>query len=125
MLGLIMQIQAQTKIVFRENPVNKSIIYMVDFLRLDSLTFFSIGQFQKSEIKRVRANHQESTIICTTKFLVVFNEELLSSKKEKSKLSNVNFTDVESIKIERERSFEMYGKKGKNGVLIIKTKPCN
>ena len=115
MLGLIMQIHAQDRVSLyvSHNPINRPIIYIVDFLRLDSLTFFSIGQFQKSEIKRVRANHQESTIICTTKFLVVFNEELLSSKKEKSKLSNVNFADVESIKIEREKAVEMYGKKGK------------
>ena len=119
-----MQIHAQTKIVIRENPVDRPIIFIVDFLRLDRSTF-SLIHIQNSDFKRVHLSKKESEINIITKFLVVFNEELLSSKKEKSKLSNVNFTDVESIKIERERSFEMYGKKGKNGVLIIKTKPCN
>ena len=119
-------IQAQTRTVnlSRSNNPAKISDYIVDFIRLDSAIFFSI-EMHGADIKKVRTCKQgtEIIIIISTRLLVVFNGELLSSKKEKSKLSTVNYKDIESIKkIEKNESIELYGKKGKNGALIIKTK---
>ena len=106
------------------NPTNKPISYIVDYLRIDSTTFFSIG-LQKSDIKKVRTNVQEGVIIITTNLAVILNGELLlTTKEKKSQLSTINLDNIESIiTIEKEQSIELYGKKVKNGVLVIKTKP--
>ena len=124
MVGLTTQVYAQNiHLSNSHNPTNKSISYIVDYLKLDSITFFSIG-FQKFDIKRVRTNVQEDVIVVTTNLIVVLNDELLSTSKEKKKLSTINLADIELIqKIEKEQSIELYGKKGKNGVLVIKYKP--
>ena len=104
-------------------PTNSTIGYVVDFLKLDSATFFSIGQFQRSQIKRVRTNDQNSEIIVTTRLLAVLNGELLSTTKDKTKLSTINLDDIELITImDKDKAIENYGKKGKNGVLYIITK---
>ena len=108
------------------NPNNSTMSYVVDFLRLDSETFFSIGKFQEDEIKKVYVNNQDSAIIVTTKLLVVLNGELLSTSKMKFKLSMINLEDIVLItKIDKAKSTELYGKKGKNGVLVIFTKSPN
>ena len=118
----MMQIQAQA--ILRGSPA-KLMNYYIDFLKLDSTVFLSIG-IKGSDIKKVRTSKQGAGIIIIihTKLLVVFNDELLTSKKEKKAiLSNVNFKDIESIKkIDKSESIELYGKKGKNGALVIKIK---
>lgn len=126
MVNLMTQVYAQNvHLSNSHNPTDKSISYIVDYLKLDSATFFSITpRLQGSDIKRVRASNHEPVIIVTTNLAVVLNDELLSITKEKKKLSAINLTDIELIKkIEKEQSIELYGKKGKNGVLIIKYKP--
>jgi len=125
MVNLMTQGYSQNILLSKShNPQNEPIGYIVDYLRLDSVSFFSIGQFHRSEIKSVHLNKQEPAIIITTKLLIVLNGELLSNSKEKSKLSTINLNDIELItKMDKEKSKKMYGKKGKNGVLdiIIKT----
>ena len=125
MVNLMTQVYAQNiHLSNSHNSTNKPISYIVDYLRIDSTTFFFIG-FQKSDIKKVRTNVQEGVIVVTTNLAVVLNSKLLSTTKEKkSQLSTINLDNIESImKIEKEQSTELYGKKGKNGVLVIKTKP--
>jgi hypothetical protein len=124
MVGLMTQVYAQNiHLSNSHNPTNKPISYIVDYLKLDSTTFFSIG-LQKSNIKRVRTNVQEGIIIVTANLAIVLNGELLSTTKEKKKLSTIYLADIELIqKIEKEQSIKLYGKKGGNGVLIIKNKP--
>ena len=125
MVSLMTQVYAQNiHLSNSHNLPNKPTSYIVDYLRIDSITFFSIG-LQKSDIKKVRASSQEPVIVVTTNLAVVLNGELLSTTKEKkSRLSTINLDNIESImKIEKEQSIELYGNKGKNGVLFIKSKP--
>jgi hypothetical protein len=124
MVGLMTQVYAQNiHLSNSHNSTDKSISYIVDYLKIDSITFFSIG-LQKSDIKKVRASSQEPVIVVTTNLAIAFNNRLLSTSKEKKKLSTINLADIELIqKIEKEQSIELYGKKGKNGVLVIKYKP--
>ena len=122
MFSLMTRVYAQAG--FRENPT-KTNNYVVDFLKIDSTMFVSID-IQLSDMKRGRLSKQEGEvfIIVPTNLLVVFNGELLSTKKEKKAiLSTVDYKDIESIiRIDREKSVELYGKKGKNGALVIKCK---
>jgi len=124
MVGFMTQVYAQNiHLSNSHNPTGKSISYIVDCLRLDRVTFFSIG-LERSDIKRMRASNQEPMIVVTTNLAIVLNGELLSTSKEKQKLSTIYLADIEFIqKIEKEQSIELYGKKGKNGVLVIKYKP--
>ena len=117
-------LKKQYKTIFRENPMNRPIIYAIDFLRIDYATLISLEQLQESDIKRIHLNKKEPNINIITKLLVVYNSELLSSKREKKTiLSTVDYKDIESIiRIDREKSVELYGKKGKNGALVIKCK---
>jgi hypothetical protein len=96
--------------------------YSVDYLMLDKATFFSID-LQNADIKRVRLGKKEPVIYVTTNLAVVFNGELLSTPKEKEKLSTIQLADIELIqKIESAQAIELYGTKGKRGVLVINTR---
>ncbi len=97
--------------------------YSVDYLMLDKATFLLIG-LQKVDVKRIRLGKKEPVIYITTNLAVVLNGELLSTPKEKEKLAAIQLADIELIqKIEKEQAIELYGKKGKRGVLVIQSKP--
>lgn len=119
---LFTQIQAQTiDLAKSHNPSKEPISYVVDFLQLDSLLISSI-EFQRNDIKGTKT--EGSKIIVTTRLLVVLDGVLLSTQKEKKgNLSVINKEIIESIeRIDKGKAFELYGKKGKNGALLIKTK---
>lgn len=124
MIFLITQLYAQNiHLSNSHNPTNKSTSYVIDYLKIDSVSFFSIG-LQKSDIKKTHTEAYESIITITTNLAIVLNGELLSTTKEKkSKLSTISSENIESItKIDKEQSIKTYGRKGKNGVLVIKSK---
>jgi hypothetical protein len=102
------------------NPINKTITYIVDYLSVDSVIFFSIG-LKKSDIKKIKIDILKNTIFVNTELAIVLNGELLLTKKDKKvKLSIINLHDLESVKkIEKKKCTKLYGKKG---ALIIKTK---
>ncbi len=102
--------------------VNKPITYVVDYLMLDRATFLPI-ELQEADVKRIRVNTQVSIVYITTTLAVVLNGELLLTQKEKEKLAAIQLADIELIqKIEKEQAIELYGKKGKRGVLVINTR---
>lgn len=120
--SLSMQIQAQTiNLSKSHNPSKEPVSYIVDFLQLDYMLISSIN-FQRHDI--VRSKTEGSKVIVTTKLLIVFDGKLLSTQSEKKKiLSTIDTKRIESIaKVDKEKAFELYGKKGKNGALIVKTK---
>ena len=120
--SLSMQVQAQTIDLSKShNPSKEPVSYIVDFLQLDHTLISSIN-FQRHDI--VRSKAEGSKIIVTTKLLNVLDGKLLSTQNEKKEmLSTIDTKRIESIvKVDKERASEMYGKKGKNGALIIKTK---
>jgi hypothetical protein len=119
---LYTQIQAQTiNLAKSHNPSKEPISYVVDFLQLDSVLISSI-EFQRNDIKGTKT--EGSKIIATTRLLVVLDGMLLLTQKEKKEnLSVINKEIIESIeRIDEEKSSELYGKKGKNGALLIRTK---
>jgi len=120
--SLSMQIQAQTiNLSKSHNPSKEPVSYIVDFLQLDHMLISSIN-FQRHDI--VRSKTEGSKVIVTTKLLIVFDGKLLSTQNEKKKiLSTIDTKRIESItKVDKEKALELYGKKGKNGALIVKTK---
>jgi hypothetical protein len=62
-----------------------------------------------------------SSLVITTKLLIVLDDQLLSTKKEKKMaLPFVDRDKIKSItKIDKNESIRRYGKKGKYGALII------
>ncbi len=119
---LYTQIQAQTiNLAKSHNPSKEPISYVVDFLQLDSVLISSI-EFQRNDIKGTKT--EGSKIIVTTRLLVVLDGALLLTQKEKKEnLSVINKEIIESIvRIDKEKASELYGKKGKSGALLIKTK---
>ncbi|MBW6498326.1 MAG: hypothetical protein K0B09_08065 [Bacteroidales bacterium] len=119
---LSIQIQAQTINLSKSHiPSNEPVSYVVDFLRLDSLLISSI-EFQRNDIKDIRT--ESSEIIVKTRLWVVLDGVFLSTQKEKKeKLSVINKEIIESIeRIDKIKASELFGKKGKNGALLIKTK---
>lgn len=117
-----MQIEAQTiNLSKSHNPSKESASYIVDFLQLDHMLISSIN-FQRHDI--VRSKTEGSKVIVTTKLLIVIDGKLLSTQNEKKKmLSTIDTKRIESItKVDKEKAFELYGKKGKNGALIVKKK---
>lgn len=120
--SLSMQIEAQTiNLSKSHNPSKESASYIVDFLQLDHMLISSIN-FQRHDI--VRSKTEGSKVIVTTKLLIVIDGKLLSTQNEKKKmLSTIDTKRIESItKVDKEKAFELYGKKGKNGALIVKKK---
>jgi len=121
-LALCGQIKAQTiNLSKSHNPIQKPVIFVVDFINLDSLLISSI-EFQRNDITNIRT--ENSKIIVTTRLLVVLDSVLLCTQKEKKViLPNVNKEKIESIeKIGKEKAMKLYGRKGKNGALLVKTK---
>ena len=117
-----MQIQAQTiNLAKSHNPSKESVSYIIDFLQLDSLLISSI-EFQTDDIKSSKT--EGSKIVITTRLLVVLDGKLFSNQKEKKEnLSIINKGNIESIvRIDKKKAIELYGKKGKNGALLIKIK---
>lgn len=119
---LFMQIQAQTiNLAKSHNPSKEPVSYIIDFLQLDSLLISSI-EFQTDDIKSSKT--EGSKIVITTRLLVVLDGKLFSNQKEKKEnLSIINKGNIESIvRIDKKKAIELYGKKGKNGALLIKIK---
>jgi len=120
--SIFVQVHAQTiNLSESHNPSKESITYIVDFLQLDHALISSIN-FQRHDI--VRSKTEGSKIIVTTKLLIVFDEKLLSTQNEKKEmLATIDTKRIESItKVDKGKAFELYGKRGKNGALIVKTK---
>ncbi len=120
--SLIFQLQAQTiNMAISHNPSKEPVCYVVDFLHIERAQLLSIG-FQRKDIKSTKT--EGSTIIVTTRLLVVLDGKMLLNRKDKKeKLSTIKKECIESIvKINREKAIELYGKKGKNGALQIKTR---
>ncbi len=93
----------------------------IDWLELDRNTILSLD-IQKNQIEKVE--FKDSIINVRTNMAIIFNDTLLTTPKEKrQKLSIINKGDIESIvRIDKKKAIELYGKKGKNGALLIKRK---
>jgi len=120
--SIFIQVHAQTiNLSESHNPSKEPITYVVDFLQLDHTLASSIN-FQRHDI--VSSKTEGSKIIVTTKLLIVLDGKLLSTQNEKREiLATIDTKRIESItKVDKEKAFELYGKKGKNGALIVKTK---
>jgi hypothetical protein len=120
--SVFIQVYAQTiNLSESHNPSKEPVTYVVDFLQLDHALISDIN-FQRHDI--VRSKTEGSKIIVTTKLLIVLDGKLLSTQNEKKQmLSTIDTKRIESVtKVDKEKAFELYGKKGKNGALIVKTK---
>ena len=122
-LGLFINVHAQIKLARGHNPTKGRIGYIVDFLNLDSQLVQSIG-FKRYDIKSAKV--RDSTIVVTTKLLIVLNGKLLATKQEKKfNLARLNKISILSIlKLEKEEAEKYYGKKGKRGALVVEINPC-
>jgi hypothetical protein len=118
-----MYIEAQTTSVRICGPTKNAVPvrYRVDFLQLDSLLLSSM-ELKRQDITSAKA--KDSTIVWTTRLLIVLDGKLLSDQKAKQKnLSVINKVNIESIvRINKKKAIELYGKKGKNGALLIRSK---
>ena len=105
------------------NPANCKMEYIIDNIHLDSISF-SKFQLRKKDIVRLTVNAKNCKIIYYTKLLIVFDDALLFSDSDKKRiLYNVNYNTIKSIeRIDIHKSKTIYGKWGKNGTIIIKTR---
>ncbi|MCQ2235677.1 MAG: hypothetical protein MJZ18_01630 [Bacteroidales bacterium] len=114
------QANAQT-IKLRPNISKEPVSYVVDYMQLDSMLMSSIG-FKESEISKIKV--KKTSVIVTTKLLVVLDGQLLTTSKEKkAKLSSITSDQIASIeKIDKDIVLDRYGRKGSSGALLVTTK---
>ncbi len=108
-------------------------LYIVDGLKIDNEKFAEI-QLCRNKVKKIRIDKEYvlttsdkvyfGAIRIYTKILFIFNDSLLEHKREKIKvLSKVKQEEIKSIKkIDADKAIEKYGKAGKHGAIIIKTR---
>jgi len=108
-------------------------LYIFDGLKIDQDKFIEL-KIDKSCIKRIKIDENYSfsdntkaykgSITIYSKMLVVLNDKLFfNSKDKKAMLSQVKQEEISLITaLSKEEAHKKYGKAGKNGALIIKTK---
>ncbi|MDL2257414.1 hypothetical protein LJC06_04335 [Bacteroidales bacterium OttesenSCG-928-I14] len=99
-------------------------IYVFDYLMLDSTLYFSKGCHHDNVLKWFRVDRANNALHQKTRLLIVFQDKLLLSDEEKKReLSKIETEGIESLTcIEPKMAIELYGEKGKYGALIVKLK---
>lgn len=97
--------------------------YIIDFLQLDSKLWSSID-LRPKDILKIKSDVTGSKAIIKTKLLIVVDDMFLDTQEKKKEiLSTFDYKHIASIeKFDKEKAIEIFGKKGKNGALQIKTK---
>ena len=116
--------QAQTvNLSVSHHPIDEPIFYFVDYMETDGEQILQI-ELQRHDIRYFKTDVKAGKAIFLTRLLVVCNGELFSSKKEKKEnLSFIKKENIESIeRIDKKKAKDIYGKKGKNGALLISIK---
>lgn len=104
------------------NPIETEITYVVDYIQLDSTLMWSITiNLERSQIRQIKAKGTE--LVVKTRLLIILDGVPLCTHKEKKRLSSLNKGMVNSIEIiNKKNAIELYGRKGKNGALLVMTK---
>lgn len=102
------------------NDYQKLNHFVVDYLQLDS-TLFAFCKIQNEDCTSIKVIKNNFSIVIKTKLLIIVDGQLLLSPKEKKTvLSAIDKNRIKSIiKIDKQEAVSLYGKKGKNGALII------
>lgn len=102
------------------NDYQKLNHFVVDYLQLDSVLFI-LCKIQNEDCRSIKVIKKDFSIVIKTKLLIIVDSQLLSTPKEKKTvLSAIDKSKIKSIiKTDKHEAFSLYGKKGKNGALII------
>lgn len=94
--------------------------FVVDYLQLDSTLFVSC-KIQNEDCRSIKVIKNDFSIVLKTKLLIIVDSQLLSTPKEKKTvLSAIDKSKIKSvIKIDKQEAVNLYGKKGRNGALVI------
>ena len=101
--------------------LNIPVIYIIDGLKISKEKFIEL-KLPIYTLRKLTVDKKRSEVKIKSKLLIVHNEIKLD-RKNKTLLSQINEEDITVIRfIERENAINEYGKKGRHGALIIKTK---
>lgn len=108
-------------------------LIILDGLKISQDTVIRFNLFKLGCIRKIKVindyefdttNKYSGAVKIYTKILFVLNDSLLKRKREKiTALSKIKQEEIKSIKkINPEKAMKKYGKAGKHGAIIIKTK---
>ena len=94
--------------------VPEDLDYVVDNMHFDHEQFLILDI---TDFKTLKCDKKILTVICTTRLLIVFNEQLYFTNEEKKQLSSVEVKSVE--RVDNTTARKLYGRKGRHGALIV------
>lgn len=127
-LFLLVPVQAQTiNLSDSHNKLPYPPLYILDGLEISSEEFvewnLDIQCVRKIKLETTETRRHCGIVHVYTRLLIVFNDRVLDTRKDRIKtLSNLERDSISIKKIDKQEAVNIYGKKGKYGALIIKTK---